>query len=70
LVLAAGGGAIGVRVADPELEADWARSELGFDWSGALADPSALRSAVGLVWRAVVLWLAFFGIVTVSSWVG
>jgi len=70
LVLAAGGGAIGVRVADPELEADWARSELGFDWSGAVADPSALRSAVGLVWRAVVLWLAFFGIVTVSSWVG
>jgi adenosylcobinamide-phosphate synthase len=70
LVLAAGGGAIGVRVADPELEADWARSELGFDWTGAVADPSALRSAVGLVWRAVVLWLAFFGIVTVSSWVG
>jgi cobalamin biosynthesis protein CobD/CbiB len=70
LVLAAGGGAIGVRIADPELEADWARSELGFDWSGAVADPSALRSAVGLVWRAVVLWLAFFGIVTVSSWVG
>jgi len=70
LVLAAGGGAIGVRIADPELEADWTRSELGFDWSGAVADPSALRSAVGLVWRAVVLWLAFFGIVTVSSWVG
>ncbi|NBS95751.1 MAG: CobD/CbiB family protein, partial [Betaproteobacteria bacterium] len=34
------------------------------------ADASALRSAVGLVWRAVVLWLAFFGIITVSSWVG
>ena len=70
LVLAAGGGAIGVRVADPELEAEWARSDLGFEWSGALADASALRSAVGLVWRAVVLWLAFFGIITVSSWVG
>jgi hypothetical protein len=70
LVLAAGGGALGVRIAEPALEAQWAGGDLGFDWSGAIPDAAALRSAVGLVWRAVVLWLTFFGIITVSNWVG
>ena len=70
LVLAAGGGALGVRVADPELEAEWGRNEAGFEWAGVPADAAALRSAVGLVWRAVVLWLVFFGMISVASWVG
>ena len=70
LLLATGGGALGLRVADPELEARWTAAEQGVDWLGVEPTPEALRSAVGLVWRSVVLWLALLGMLTIASWLG
>lgn len=70
VLLGAGGGALGLRLADPALEAQWAASETGFDWSGADPDASGLRAAVGLVWRALVLWVMVFALLTVASWLG
>lgn len=70
LLLAAGGGALGLRVAEPALEARWAAGEQGFEWQGAEPDAAGLRSAVGLVWRAVVLWISLFAMLTVATWLG
>lgn len=70
VLLGAGSGALGLRLADPRLEAEWAASETGFDWSGAEPDAAGLRSAVGLAWRAVILWVAVFALLTVANWLG
>ena len=70
LLLATGGGALGLRVADASLEARWAAAEPEFDWQGSEPGPEALRSAVGLVWRSVVLWIALLGMLTIASWLG
>src|SRR5688572_28544193 len=57
VVLAAGAGALGVRLGNPYMQNAVAvlRPELGV---GDLADPAFLDSTVGLMWRAVVLWVA------------
>jgi adenosylcobinamide-phosphate synthase len=68
LLLATGGGALGVNLADPSMEAAWAGQ--GFEWQGVPADPQSLRSAVGMVWRAVVLWVGVFALLTLASWLG
>ena len=54
IVLASGAGALGVRLSLPELDTDnlTGRAEMGVE-----ADVDAMQSAVGLVWRALVLWL-------------
>lgn len=70
LLLATGGGALGLRVADAQLEARWAQADPEFDWQGGEPGPEALRSSVGLVWRSVVLWIALLGMLTVASWLG
>lgn len=70
LLLATGGGALGVRIAEPELEARWGAGEQGFDWQGTEPAAEGLRSAVGLVWRSVVLWIALFAMLTVANWLG
>jgi adenosylcobinamide-phosphate synthase len=70
LLLAAGGGALGLRIAEPELEARWVSGEQGFDWQGAVPDSSGLRSAVGLVWRSVILWSGLFALVSLAAWMG
>lgn len=71
LLLAAGGGALGLRIADPELEARWASDgESGFEGHGAEPGIDGLRSAVGMVWRSVVLWVALFAMLTLASWLG
>lgn len=93
LLLMAGGGALGVRIADPSIEADVRAgrptgsesagdsgsgaetgstpiSSSGFDWQGVEADAQSLRSAVGLVWRAVVLWVLLFAMLTIANWLG
>ncbi|MCO5099915.1 MAG: CobD/CbiB family protein [Burkholderiaceae bacterium] len=70
LLLASGGGALGLRIAEPGLEARWASGDQGFDWPGAEPDAGALRSAVGLVWRSVVLWISLFAMVTIAAWLG
>jgi cobalamin biosynthesis protein CobD/CbiB len=56
VVLAAGAGAMGVRLGMPltELEGLQPRPELGL---GESADAPSLDSAVGLLWRALVLWV-------------
>ena len=69
IVLAAGAGAIGVRLgsvlgSSAPLEV---RPELG---TGEEADAELMTSAVGLVWRALVLWLFVVLLFTVASWFG
>jgi len=56
IVLAAGAGALGVRLGMPltEVEGLQPRVELGL---GEAADAPVLDSAVGLLWRALVLWV-------------
>jgi adenosylcobinamide-phosphate synthase len=69
VLLASGGGAIGVRLGD-SLHQDGAvqwRPELGI---GDEADTDYMQSAVGLLWRALVLWLFLIFIVTVAHSLG
>ena len=56
IVLAAGAGALGVKLGMPltEVEGLYPRSELGL---GEAADAPFLDSTVGLLWRALVLWV-------------
>jgi len=56
IVLAAGAGALGVKLGMPltEVEGLQARPELGL---GEAADAPLLDSTVGLLWRALVLWV-------------
>ena len=56
IVLAAGAGALGVRLGMPlsEVEGLYARNDLGL---GDPADAPFLDSTVGLLWRALVLWV-------------
>jgi len=56
IVLASGAGALGVKLGMPltELEGLYPRSELGI---GEAADAPFLDSTVGLLWRALVLWV-------------
>jgi adenosylcobinamide-phosphate synthase len=84
ILLMTGGGALGVRLADPRTEAELRGAEptaegdgpgtgpaaSGFDWSGAEPDATSLRSAVGLVWRSVVLWILLFAMLTIANWLG
>ncbi len=69
IILASGAGAIGVRLGDT-LHANGTvtfRPELGL---GDEADLEHMQSAVGLIWRALVLWLLLIGLMTVANWVG
>ena len=69
IVLASGAGALGVRLGMPVVEsgeiAD--RAELG---TGDEADVDFMQSAVGLVWRAIVLWLLLLLLLGLASLVG
>jgi adenosylcobinamide-phosphate synthase len=68
VILASGAGALGVRLGD-SLHADGRlvyRPELGL---GDVADQEHLNSAVGLIWRSVVLWVLVMTLVTVANWV-
>ena len=69
ILLASGAGALGIRLGMPlsdplDIEA---RPELGL---GDDADVDHLQSAVGLVWRALVLCLLLLALLTVAGWVG
>lgn len=68
LILAAAGGALGQRVLGT---AETARyfDETGLEGAG-LAEPTVatLRAVVGLVWRALVLWLALLLLLSVVGW--
>jgi adenosylcobinamide-phosphate synthase len=68
VILASGAGALGVRLGD-SLHTDGRlvyRPELGL---GDVADQEHLNSAVGLIWRSVVLWVLVMTLVTVANWV-
>jgi cobalamin biosynthesis protein CobD/CbiB len=67
LILAAASGAMGVQVLSP---VDAARYlDPAAHLAAALAEPSpdALRSAVGLAWRAMVLWLVLLLLLTMAA---
>lgn len=69
ILLASAAGAIGVRLGDP-LRQDYTvkfRPELGL---GEEADPNYLKSAVGLIWRSVLLWLAVILLVSIAKQLG
>jgi adenosylcobinamide-phosphate synthase len=70
LLLATGGGALGLRIADADMQAQWDNEDSGFEWKGAEPDAQGLHSAVGLVWRSVVLWIGFFAMITIATWLG
>lgn len=68
IVLAAGAGALGTIIGGPLrtlLGEPHLRPELGM---GEPATPELLPSAVGLVWRALVLWLLLILLVTLAYW--
>jgi len=85
ILLMTGGGALGLKIADPGLDAELRSGAAtpadvdpaagppagsGFDWHGAEPDANGLRSAVGLVWRSVVLWILLFAMLTIANWLG
>ncbi len=66
IVLAAGAGALGVRLGMPLAHADGGmepRAELGL---GEPADVAFLDSTVGLVWRSLVVWVFLLAILSVA----
>ncbi|MCX8017234.1 MAG: CobD/CbiB family protein [Rhodocyclaceae bacterium] len=69
ILLASGAGALGIRLGQPlpgETDIE-SRPELGL---GDQVAVEHLQSAVGLVWRALVLCLLLLALLTVASWVG
>ncbi|MFP4594605.1 CobD/CbiB family protein [uncultured Ralstonia sp.] len=75
ILLAAGGGALGVRLGTPIPERDSAESIVDEDGAypmevGQEANVRTLQSAVGLVWRAVVLWMLLLAMLSVAVWLG
>ncbi len=78
VVLAAGGGALGVRlgggrenpIEQHAVEVGGADNEANaFDVQpGVDVEPAHLRSAVGLVWRAMVLWVLLLLLVSIAKW--
>jgi len=68
ILLAAGGGALGVQLggALPGIDgAPDARPDVG---TGEPVEPDVLPSAVGLVWRALVLWLVLVFLLSLANW--
>ena len=78
IILASGAGALGVKLGGPLQAAhdahdvgsetfDPLRPELG---AGDEADADYLSSAVGLIWRALVMWMLLAGVVTIAHSLG
>jgi adenosylcobinamide-phosphate synthase len=69
ILLASGGGALGVKLGDVLHQHGTLayRPELGI---GDDADADFLQSAVGLVWRALLLWLALVLLMTIAYFAG
>jgi adenosylcobinamide-phosphate synthase len=74
VLLAAGSGALGARLAGPLAEPTSLDALAGGDGGllpvGEDCTPRTLQSAVGLVWRAVVLWMILLLMLTIAVWVG
>lgn len=78
IILSAGGGALGVRLGEPEekamvLQADATAVDVDSleleSQPGAEASPRALQSAVGLVWRALLLWMLLLLLLSFAVWI-
>ncbi len=78
IILSAGGGALGVRLGEPEekamiLQADASAVDVDSleleSQPGAEASPRALQSAVGLVWRALLLWMLLLLLLSFAIWI-
>ena len=69
VVLASGAGALGVRLGETLHHHGTVsfRPELGL---GDDADVNTMTSAVGMIWRALVIWMFILGLITVTRWVG
>ncbi len=69
IILASGGGALGVRLGDPLHQDDGPRyrPELG---TGEEAEVEHMQQAAGLVWRALVLWMFLIFVVSVAHALG
>ncbi|BAL25284.1 CobD/CbiB family protein [Azoarcus sp. KH32C] len=69
ILIAAGGGALGVRLGMPVHESGEIveRPEMGV---GEEADADYMQSTVGLVWRALLLCLMMLALLVIASWVG
>ena len=69
VVLASGAGALGVRLGETLHHHGTVsfRPELGL---GDEADVNTMASAVGMIWRALVLWMFIIALITVARWVG
>jgi cobalamin biosynthesis protein CobD/CbiB len=65
IVLAAGAGALGIRLGAPIVRGGVVedRPELGL---GDEPDTSSLDSTVGLIWRALSLWLLLLLVLTIA----
>ena len=77
IILSSGGGAIGVRLGEPEtkaiiLNADASAVDMDSleleSQPGLEASPRSLQSAVGLVWRALLLWMLLLLLLSFSIW--
>lgn len=69
IILASGAGALGVRLGDPlrQPHGEFYRPELGV---GEEADVDFLQNTIGLVWRALVVWLLLLLLLEIASWAG
>ena len=69
VVLASGAGALGVRLGETLHHHGTVsfRPELGL---GDEADVNTMTSAVGMIWRALVIWMFILALLTVARWVG
>jgi adenosylcobinamide-phosphate synthase len=69
ILIASGGGALGVRLGMPIQETGEIveRPEMG---AGSDADADFMQSAIGLIWRSLVLCLLLLALVTIANWVG
>mgnify|MGYP003352445558 FL=1 len=80
IILSAGGGAMGVRLGTPAEYAPGVPEVdvTAYDSSGTDVEilpgeePSlrALQSTVGLIWRALLLWILMLLLVSVANWLG
>jgi adenosylcobinamide-phosphate synthase len=68
ILLASGGGAIGVELGGPIRTPGGEPQERPVMGVGEPADPELLPSAVGLAWRALVLWLLLTLLLTLANW--
>lgn len=73
ILLASGGGALGVRLGEPMAEPS-SEAVLSADALllpiGEESSVRTLQSAVGLVWRAVVLWMLLLAMLSLATWLG